>query len=496
MGRIFTIGDSISQGFRSGCTAFTEQAYSTHLARALGIAPHSYRLVLWGEEKLKFDLERLFRMIESRFGVDVDWGEWPRALLQIMGELDRAETYYERGAGAIGQPVSSLHSDFSDNTAVEGMRVSDAWQITPALCQQMIHRDSRGLDNNFGFACANQPFFRAAYRVLNPQAKPEYNDYSAIRWLEHVASSEGVENLILFLGANNALGTLFSLDIQMTPGDGSSFLPRSPDPTRADAFNLWHPRDFERDYRQLLERTCQAMAANRSPNWKAYVGTVPLVTIAPIIDGFGEERVVDDPRVPLGTATRTFRYYQYYKRYGVSDSTALSRRQNHLTFRDALFIDKVILQYNQIIKRLLAEFNQRYAHSPFVLVDIGDVLSRMAWKRNSGMPDYVYPEELQWLYPPLNTKFYKASKEGKLLEGGIFSLDGVHPTVIGQGIIAWEFLKAFQAHGSAPASAAIDWPEILKQDELYSNPIRVLEDLIENDQVVDFFTQVMALLGR
>ncbi|MCP9829346.1 hypothetical protein KBZ19_12715 [Synechococcus sp. L2F] len=496
MGRLFTIGDSVSQGFRSGCTAFTEHAYSTHLARALGIAPSDYRLVLWEGEKLKFDLEALFRRLEGRFGVDVDWGEWPRALLQIMGELDRAETYFERGPGAIGKPVPSFSSPFTDNTAVEGMRVSDAWEITPALCKHRIQRDSRGLDNNFGLACANQPFYRAAYRVLNPQANDTFDAHSPIRWLEVVASSEGVDNLIVFLGANNALGTLFSLDVRLTPGNGRSFTARSEDPTKPDPFNLWHPNDFERDYRQLLEKICQAMASNRNASWKAYVGTVPLVTIAPIIDGFGEERVVKDPRVPPGNAAGTFRYYQYYKRYGVSDATALSRRQNHLTFRDAQFIDTVILRYNRIIKQLLAEFNQRYSHSPFVLVDIGDVLSRMAWKRNSGMPNYVYPEEFQWLYPPLNTKFYKASKEGELLEGGIFSLDGVHPTVIGQGIIAWEFLKAFQANGSAPASAAIDWPEILKQDELYSKPIRVLDDLIENDQVVDFFTQVMALLGR
>lgn len=43
-----------------------------------------------------------------------------------MGELDRAETYFERGPGAIGQPVPSFSSPFTDNTAVEGMRVSDA----------------------------------------------------------------------------------------------------------------------------------------------------------------------------------------------------------------------------------------------------------------------------------------------------------------------------------------------------------------------------------
>lgn len=76
MGKLFTIGDSISQGFRSGCTAFTENCYSTYLARALKLSERDYRYLRWPEEKLKVDLERIFRLIQTRYGTDINDLEW------------------------------------------------------------------------------------------------------------------------------------------------------------------------------------------------------------------------------------------------------------------------------------------------------------------------------------------------------------------------------------------------------------------------------------
>jgi hypothetical protein len=68
--------------------------------------------------------------------------------------------------------------------------------------------------------------------------------------------------------------------------------------------------------------------------------------------------------------------------------------------------------------------------------------------------------------------------------------------VIGQGIIASEFLKAFQKHGSAPAQASIDWARILADDALRNDPIGVLYHLVEVDQAIDFLVQAVSLLGK
>lgn len=494
MGKLFTIGDSISQGFRSGGTAFTENAYSTYLASALGISEGAYRFLRWPEEKLKFDLERIFRMVQTRYGTEVNGLEWFRIFFDISAFLDKAEDYYERGGGALGTPIQSYPHEFTDNCAVEGMRIADAWEVTPSLCEERIKEDSDGLSNNKGLAVASSPFYRAAYRVLNPKAKSKYKQYSAIRWLQHVAESEGVDNLLLWLGANNALGTIFDLKVKMTPGSSGSHGSRK-DP-RSPQYNLWHPKDFAHDYALLLDKVVTTLKNNKSADWKAYVGTVPLVTIAPMLEGFGEARLVDDPRNQAGVPKKQFRYYQFYKYYGVNESTALRDENKFMRFRDALFIDKVILKYNETIKDLVARKNAELGRDAFVVVDMSTVLSNMAWKRNSGMPSYEYPPELQWLYPPLNTKFYRVNAEGEVTDGGIFSLDGIHPTVIGQGIIAHEFLEAFKKNGSADSGASIDWSRVISDDALRNDPIAVLHDIVEVDQAIDFFVQAVSLLGK
>jgi hypothetical protein len=72
-------------------------------------------------------------------------------------------------------------------------------------------------------------------------------------------------------------------------------------------------------------------------------------------------------------------------------------------------------------------------------VDTCKMLEDLAYKRNNGQPPYKLPRELKFLYPPVNTKYYHADTEGKLKQGGLFSLDGVHPTPIGHGISLTNF---------------------------------------------------------
>ena len=496
MGRIFTIGDSISQGFRSGGTAFSEHAYSTYIAQAL--QETSYRRLQWPGIKLKIDLEGMVKMLENKFGNDISALEWLPILGAISEFQDRSEDYYERGEGAMGRPAPNYAHDFTDNCAVEGMRVADAWEVTPRLCLKKVSADQDSAKDNFGIAMASSPFYRAAYKVLNPQSSDKYLDYSAIKWLKQIAATEGVENAIVFLGANNALGTIFKLQLEpgdLTPGESKTFGSRTTAGKEEDRYTLWHPLAFEHDYRLLVSKIIEAMQENKKADWKIYLGTVPLVTIAAMIEGFGEERLVDDPRVPAGTAQKRFRYYQYYKYYGVNESTALQTGKV-MKFRDALFIDKVIINFNKSIEKIAREMNGQIGRKAFVVVDISNVLADMAWKRNSGMPSYQYPEELRWLFPPINTKFYDVNSNGDIVDGGIFSLDGIHPTVIGQGIIASEFLKSMIANGSAPSEAALNWAAIIKDDKLRQEPLKIINSLVNKWQAIDFIVNVVSAFGR
>lgn len=495
MGRLFTIGDSISQGFRSGGTAFTENAYSTYLAQALGV--NGYRRLQWPKTKLKIDLEGMMRMLEKRFGTDIGALEWLPIYGAISDFQDQSEDFYERGEGGLDRPMLNYNYDFTDNCAVEGMRVADAWEVTPSLCKKRIKADRESDQDNPGIKLASSSFYRAALKVLNPRLQAQYDEYSAISWLEHVAQNEGVDNTIVFLGANNALGTIFKVKFEpkdLTPGEAKTFGSKAGAVGEENKFTLWHPTAFEHDYSLLLAKVNDAMANNKTKDWKVFLGTVPIVTIAAMIEGFGEERLVDDPRVPLGKATRQFRYYQYYKYYGVNESTALQTGKI-MAFRDALFIDKVIIAFNKAIVRLADEMNNKIGRKAFIVVDISNALTDMAWKRNSGMPSYEYPEELQWLYPPINTKYYRADSNRNIVDGGIFSLDGIHPTVIGQGIIAHEFLKAMKENGAASSGAALNWKSIISDDELRSDPLPIIDSMVNKWQAIDFIVNAIALAG-
>ncbi len=496
MGKLFVIGDSISQGFRSGGTAFTENAFSAYLAEAIGLKANNFRHLTWPSQKLKIDLEGFFRQCQNKYGLQVNPIEWFQIFFDASKYHQEAKEYYEQGEGALHKPHKNYSHLFTDNCAVEGMRIADAWEVTPKLCQRVIRAHASRSHNEdqdkpkmeLG---ASDSFYRAAHRVLNPQDKRDLDDYSAMTWLQHTAETEGVDNAIVWLGANNALGTIIDLGTpKITEGKGGLEDLREPsDKSHKKKYNLWHPEDFKRDYTELIKKVTDAMKNNTASNWKVYVGTIPLVTIAPLLEGFGEPRVVKGKSIQQNHSNIEFRYYQYYKHYGVKESTAIRSKDEHMKFRDAKFIDGVISEYNQIIRDLIAEANARLNRKAFIVVDISKVLSEMAWKRNSGMPTYEYPKAIRWLSPPLNTKFYRTNKDGDITDGGLFSLDGIHPSVIGQGIIAHEFLKALKGNGSAPDQAEINWDRVKKDDTLWNDPLGILHDMVEVDQIIDFIKQ-------
>lgn len=473
--KLFTIGDSISQGFMSAAAAKPHLSYGTLLAKALGEASYAY--LSWKEEfHLKADLELIMRTLERRFGTNIRGLEWPGALATINEVLDTAEDYYEKGEGRFGQPASDRR--WFNSVAVEGMDVADAWLVTPNACRKKLEETgNKAARTDTLFGVASDSFYRNAYRVLNPQGEKtedEYGDYSALGWLDHHARGEGVENAIVWLGANNALGTVLRLKISQTPGDGS---PIARSRAERSEWNLWHPRDFELEYRRLLERVDASMAKNQARDWNVFVGTVPFVTIAPLAKGMGDPRPVDDHAGLKGL------YYQYYSYFALSAESAV-KSGVYLSFRDALHIDRTIAEFNRIIKTQVAALNDKHGTPRYHVVDLGDVLSQMAWKRNRGQPTYVYPEELQFVFPPVDTKYYDVRPDGAIEGGGIFTLDGIHPTATAHGIIAWEFMKVMQRVGVLSRDAKLDWGAILSSDTLRTKPIRLVRELYEHDNLI------------
>jgi hypothetical protein len=106
----------------------------------------------------------------------------------------------------------------------------------------------------------------------------------------------------------------------------------------------------------------------------------------------------------------------------------------------------------------------------------------MAVKRNHNNPTYEYPDYFRFIYPKIDTRYYGTTRNGEIKSGGLFSLDGVHPTAIGQGLIAYEFIKVMAAAGSykGKVANAIDWKKVFEKDTLYNQPIGLLGELYDN----------------
>jgi hypothetical protein len=102
----------------------------------------------------------------------------------------------------------------------------------------------------------------------------------------------------------------------------------------------------------------------------------------------------------------------------------------------------------------------------------------------------------------VNTKYYHASPQGRLEQGGVFSLDGVHPTAIGHGLIAHEFLKVMNTVGVKTASSGetvtpgmLNWPGIFQSDSLYSQPITLMQELYQHEKLAEFLLKAARWFG-
>ncbi len=522
--KLFTIGDSVSQGFMSLAAARTDNAYSTLIAQQLGLELKTadYKYADWNIEGIPLNLEYIMRELQSRYGSNIGGFEWLTVLQTLNRIVDRAEDYYERGNGRADVQYDSTGTQFFNNVAVWGFDVADSFQITAKVCKEAIYNKKKLTKDNTLKAGADNPMYRTALKVLNPSLDSTFDDFSQLSWLKlHATGTDdsgnpvenktgekiegsGVENLILWLGANNALSTVTNLNIRQTP-NGKNFSKHPYEyehSVRAQfGWNLWHPNDFEADYRQMINRVDAIMRKNLVEDWKVFIGTVPLVTIAPIAKGVGETTEipivseVDGKKIVTNSV-----YYKYYTYFPFTEKFAVETG-NYLTMQDALHIDNCIREYNKFIYREVERLNTKHDTERYFVVDTCKMLEDLAYKRNNGRPPYELPRELKFLYPPVNTKYYHADRQGNLKQGGLFSLDGVHPTAIGQGIIAYEFLKTMEKAGvkdinNKTVTPHLNWEGnkgIFQSDLLYSQPLKNMQEIYGKDDIASLGSRIVDL---
>ena len=143
------------------------------------------------------------------------------------------------------------------------------------------------------------------------------------------------------------------------------------------------------------------------------------------------------------------------------------------------------------------------------LLDLAAVLDSLATKRYIEDPaarppwwqPYELPAELATLNPVPSTRFFESGPRGRT-EGGLFSLDGVHPTTIGYGIVAREVMRimnrprrrgvqdARRDDVRPPASVDVDFRRVLASDSLISRPPQTISSILSLlgwlDEAVDW----------
>lgn len=475
--KLFTIGDSISQGLMSLGVARTDLAYSTWIARTLGLdvgdafSSPAYRVPEFPAGGLLLNLEAVLRRLYQVFGADIAELEWLTFASEINTVLDAAEDYYERGEGA--GPYRDGSVPWFHNVSVYGCDVADAWLVTPKICREKIATTPG--DDDGVLSVPNASFYRTARRVLNPSLAPEFDRFSQIEWLRHHATGEGVDNLLLWLGPNNAVGSAITLHITETE-DRPERRPVTLDfegRTR-EKWNLWRPSDFCAEYGELLDRIDAIMRRNTSSDWRVFIANTPHVTIVPVASGVGD---------PLPGTPRYFPYYTYPP---LARSTrGIEAGGPHLTAAQAKHIDAMIDGCNEQLPVLLAAKNAGHRKQRYHLVDICGGLDRLAYRRNGGEPTYELPPYFEGnIVPPMDTRYYDVDRSGRRRAGGIVSLDGVHPTAIGQGLLAHEFLRIMKGAGVPCAEPlALPWPLIVASDTLYQRPIPIMSEIYEHESL-------------
>ena len=498
MPRLVAIGDSLTQGVQSGAVYKTDLSFPALIAEAMGLhVPRDFRVPRFPGSGLPLNIEILLKSMSWKLGRSINPLEWIIELPFLLADfIDDVEDLYERGAGS--EPAT--YGGIYHNLGIAGFRVYHSFTVNSVVCKQQIEENEASIEDNF-LGLPSDSKYRIAQRVLNPrQLEGERASWTQINNLCHLNTTEGpVENLILFLGANDCLGTVKDLEVRDMPE--LSEMPTDDDANELiqwrDEYNLTSESVFRHDYEIMVDQVSAAI----SNDTNVFVGNVPHVTIPPITQVIGDEDEIHNGQ-------------QYYTAYGpfYANEQNYSTQGDHLTGEEIRRIDDRIDSFNEIIESIVEEQRETYNRNWHV-VDICRMLDRLAFRRNinmqfprvplhqyfadEGNPDHPLLDDS--IRPTPNVLRFETGNEGRI-GGGLFSLDCFHPTTIGYGLIAEAFLHQMNDAGAFDTESdnelvSLNWEKIIERDTLIKNPPVLWDDIIEaaeaHPRLVDLVRRVL-----
>lgn len=467
--RLVVLGDSLTQGMRSAAVHDNDLSFAAILARRLGF--DGFRAPAYpGFGGLPVNIEYLLRTLEAEFGPTVSPWEVPAAAIRLRSLLAEIQRFWERGPGIVppppGPPPHTL--------AVLG------WDLRDVL--------ARTFDVNLAQATASRhqvlaPIVENAGPIAALRIYP-HDDADQRTWtLPTTAAAFGpIETLVVMLGSNNALGSM--IDLRVAWSTDADFQ----DLDRKNRATVWRPEHFRTEYDLLVQQVLDLPARH------VVLATVPHVTIPPIARGVGGKR-------SPGSA-----YFRHYTRPWIDDARFDDDRDPQVTGAQAHAVDTAIDLYNEHITDVVRAARER--GQDWYLFDLCGLLDRLAWRRYIDDPEsrpdwwteYPLPAPLAALDPKPDTRFLHGDGHGGRAQGGVFSLDGIHPTVISYGIIAQELAGLLARAGVGMASPTIDFDQLIARDSLITAPPQSITSTLDVigwlDEAVDLLAGLWPLRSR
>ena len=454
--RLVALGDSMAQGFKNGGIYRTDLSFPAIISRSLG-NDHSFESPLFtAQTGIPINIEMLVRGMSDEFGDEITWNEYLKAGAHLYKTLRRIKEYWEGNKKSLAVERSLPYH----NQGVWGTSISDTWLMDAAYCNDQI--DNRKPQYTVFSVLPDNALFTTARLVLNPSQSVDVSNHSMIDNLKVLEDDGGIENLISCTGHNNIVGAVTNLRLIYSEKHDLNA------PHHQRTCTIFRPEHFEDETRILYQKLSEIGAK------RVFVPTIPYVTIPPAIRGVNSDK--SRPRTG---------YYDYYSRFWIWDEDFDPDKHAHLTKEEAIILDLHVDQYNKIIYELSEEFG-------FHVVPIGRYVSAAARRRHGGNHIDPFPDAFtQALKKNPNTAYlvgnneqigistdYLRLKDGsrKLDRGGIFSLDGLHPSTIGYGLIANIYKERMEKEG-VEFSADIDWDFVIENERLVTHPPLLLNDL-------------------
>ena len=473
--RLVALGDSLSHGVKSNAIVDTGLSYPAIIARELGwFAAFRYpKYRAFGG--IPFDLEYLARQLEHKYGDEIDGLDWLSLVPNLLLILNGLRAYWERGDG-----THIPHTDgIMHNLGINGFDIRDlmsrnaeteraAMQPRTSPLKPQLINNAQELLARYVLESARDPITQKA---LTPVEAAKAHGIDG-----------GIETLIVCIGANNALGTVVTLKVNWSDTDYTDLVQKK-------NYTVWKPSHFRAELQELQAHIRQVNAQH------VIWCTVPHITILPIARGIG------------GKMRSRSRYFPYYTRPWINETsfTPDGQRDPYITGNQARAINSAIDMYNDDITEVVRVARQE--GRDWLLLDMAGLLDRLASRRYIEDPDtqpkwwtaYPLPAEIAALDPPPNSRFLASGPQGRTA-GGIFSLDGVHPTTITYALLAQEFINIMQMAGVKFYEAdgvteqfgpvRVDFSWAIRQDSLISNPLKSITNILKvlglTDELLDW----------